>query len=124
MWVPIMTLPDGAEISMNRPSTAGDNDAPNYRVERQGKKIGEFNALNDIALFVRYRHSQATHDAFIRARERRLASSQVPGTGARLDPRNLAPAAATGHPDSLPRRPVQHAVRRPTSAGRPSRSAS
>ena len=33
--------------------------------------IAEFTSLNDVALFVRYRHDQATHDAFIKAHEHR-----------------------------------------------------
>ena len=78
MWLPIMTLPDGAEISMNWPSTADDVANPTYRVSREGKTIGEFTRLNDVALFVRYRHDQATHDAFITAQQR-LASSPKPG---------------------------------------------
>ena len=79
MWLPIMTLADGAEISMNWPSTADDVANPTYRVSREGKTIGEFTRLNDLALFVRYRHDPATHDAFITAQQR-LAFSQQSGT--------------------------------------------
>ena len=72
MWLPIMTLPDGAVIHLGWPGRDGaDNDMAGhtYRVSRSGRTIGEFARLNDIALFVRYRHDQATHDAFIRAQE-------------------------------------------------------
>ncbi len=70
MWLPMMTLPDGAEIHLSWPSRDADNHSqPTYRVSRAGKTIGEFANLNDIALFVRYRHDQATHDAFVNAHE-------------------------------------------------------
>ena len=79
MWLPIMALPDGAEISMNWPGRDGEDVASHtYRVSREGKTIGEFTRLNDVALFVRHRHDQATHDAFITAQQR-LASSPKPG---------------------------------------------
>ena len=76
MWHSIMTLPDGAEISVHVPSS--DDGGVTYRVSRHGKKIGDFTELHDIALFARYRHDQATHDAFITAQQR-LASSPKPG---------------------------------------------
>jgi hypothetical protein len=66
MWHSIMTLPDGAEIGVN---TDGDGTGRPYRVSRRGKKIGDFAELHDVTLFVRYRHGQATQDAFITAQQ-------------------------------------------------------
>ena len=78
MWLPMMTLPDGAEIHLNWPGRDVDNDIAGhtYRVSRAGTTIGEFAKLNDIALFVRYRHDQATHDAFINAHAQRPPPSE------------------------------------------------
>ena len=72
MWLPMMTLPDGAEIHLSWPGrdiATNEMAGHTYRVSQGGKTIGEFARFNDIALFVRYRHGQATHDAFIRAQE-------------------------------------------------------
>ena len=73
MWLPMMTLPDGVEIHLSWPSRdAGGNIVDHtYRVSREGITIAEFTSLNDVALFVRYRHDQATHDAFVNAHEQR-----------------------------------------------------
>ena len=81
MWLPMMTLPDGAEIHLSWPSRDADSQiaAHSYRVSRAGETIGEFANLNDIALFVRYRHDQATHDAFVNAHEQPPASSERSG---------------------------------------------
>ena len=78
MWHSIMTLPDGAEISVHVPSGDANDDAGGvtYRVSRHGKKIGDFTELRDIALFARYRHDQATHDAFITAAQQQVSTSQ------------------------------------------------
>ena len=78
MWLPMITLPDGAEIHMSWPSRdAPDNFGDHtYRVSRQGKVIGEFAELHDVALFARYRHDQATHDALIKAHEQRPGVDQ------------------------------------------------
>ena len=81
MSLPLMTLPDGAEIHLSWPSRDADGNIVDhiYRVSREGKTIGEFTSLNDIALFVRYRHDQATHDAFMNAHEQHPASSEPAG---------------------------------------------
>jgi len=73
MWLPVMTLPDGAEVHLSWPSRDADGNIVDhtYRVSREGMTIAEFTSLNDVALFVRYRHGQATHDAFIKAHEYR-----------------------------------------------------
>jgi len=73
MWLPMMTLPDGAEIHLSWPSRDAESRIAGhtYRVSQAGKTIGEFTTLNDVALFVRYRHDQATHDAFIKSHEHR-----------------------------------------------------
>ena len=84
MWLPMMTLPDGAEIHLSWPSRDADADSHitghTYRVGQAGKTIGEFTTLNDVALFVRYRHDQATHDAFIKAHEHRPDTAELLAT--------------------------------------------
>jgi len=78
MWLPMMTLPDGAEIHLSWPSRdGGDIASHTYRVSQAGRTIGEFSTLNDIALFVRYRHDQATHDTFIQAHEHRPDTAEL-----------------------------------------------
>ena len=86
MGLPMMTLPDGAEIHLSWPRRdAGGNIVDYaYRVSREGKTIGEFTSLNDIALFVRYRHDQATHDAFLKAHERRPDTAALLATARSL----------------------------------------
>ena len=82
MSLPLMTLPDGAEIHLSWPSRDADGNIVDhiYRVSREGKTIGEFTSLNDIALFVRYRHDQATHDAFIKSHEHRSDTAELLAT--------------------------------------------
>ena len=67
MWSSLMTLPDGAEVEVDRSRLGRDLPEPPYRVCRHGITVGEFTRLHDIALFVRYRHDQAAHDALIKA---------------------------------------------------------
>jgi hypothetical protein len=75
----MMTLPDGAEIHLSWPSRDADNHivGHTYRVSRDGKTIGEFASLNDVARFVRYRHDQPTHDAFIKSHEYRPDTAEL-----------------------------------------------
>ena len=82
MWLPMMTLPDGAEIHLSWPSRHVDSGVAGhtYRVSREGKTIGEFTKLNDVALFVRYRHDQSTHDGFIKAHEHRPDTADLLAT--------------------------------------------
>ena len=79
MWSSMMTLPDGAEVEVSPLCDAADLPGPTYRVSRRGVTIGEFSKLHDIALFVRYRHDQATHDALIKADVACLGASRRSG---------------------------------------------